>query len=168
MTNRRLPPIETLDDILQGVEFMERNRFVEETFFPDDFKNKAVFYDVHKEFKANQERLFLNEEGKSYFEVEMSRDGDIISHIDLGCSSGRSSLKLGSLLLDSNKRVVHCASIYTHIKLVITLEDGHNMENPIFVSWKTTVLMDNDLRNRVMHANLECDGIRYLNGMALI
>jgi len=167
MTNRRLPPIETLDDILKGVDIIERNRFLETSDLLN-LKNKAVCYDTHKELKANQERIFLNEEGKPYFDVEMSRDGDIISHIDLGCSSGRSSLKVGSTLIDSNRRVVHCSSFYTPINLVITLEEGHNMENPIFLSWKTTVLMDNDLRNRVMHANLECDGIRYLHGMALI
>jgi hypothetical protein len=173
MANRRLPPVENLDDILKEVEVIPTNcnNFVSAvTSHNDSFKNKAVSYHINKVLKASQEEIRLNgeENEKWYFEVEMSRDGDIISHIDLGCSTATSSLKVGSKLCNSNKRVVHCASIYTPIYLIITLSHEHNLDDPIFLSWKTTVLLDTEVRNRVFHANLKCDGIRYLNGMALI
>lgn len=173
MANKRLPPVENLDDLLREVEVIPSNcnNFVSAvSSHTDSFKNKAVSYHVHKVLKANQEEIRLNGEEKEkwYFEVEMSRDGDIISHIDLGCSTATSSLKVGSSLIGSNRRVVNCASIYTPINLVITLSHEHNLDDPIFLSWKTTVLLDTEVRNKVMHANLKCDGIMYLNGMVMV
>lgn len=165
MSKTRLPPIENFDDIMSGIEIIERDKFFS---LGNQIVNKAVVFDVHKQFKASQEKLFINEEGKSYFVVKMSRGSDIVSHIDIGCSTVSSKLKVSSSLIGSNRRVVNCASIYTPINLIITLDESHNLEEPIYLSWKKTVLMDNIVRNRVMNANLLCDGIHYLNGMVLI
>jgi len=169
---RKIPEIEKLDNILNCVEDIPTNcnnflSAVNSQLHLSDLKNKSVSFSVNKQFKPNEQKLFINDEGKYYFEVELSSDTDIISNIDVGSSYCNSFLKVNSTLYNSNKRIVHCASIYTPIKLIIILNNIENIENTVFLYWKATCLLDTELKKRIMYSNLECDGIRYFQGVVI-
>lgn len=171
----KLPAVENLDDIIAGVEVISSNC---DSFFSaviagqqmQNIDNKAISYDVHQQFKVSEMMysIYLNEERKRYFEVPLSTDGDIISHIDIGGGStcnGKLKISCWTKQSDCNRRIVLCASIYSPVSLVVVLDDDHDMDSTIFLSWKVTVFLDARIRKRVMYANLLCEGIRYLNGV---
>lgn len=175
----RLPKVESLDDIIDGLDVIPSNcdSFYSVVLWSQNnitsYENKAVSFDVYRQFKVSDmmpSSILLNEEGKRYFEVPISRDGDIISHIDIECGStctGKLKISQSTKQYDYNKRIVHCASIYSPVSLFIILGDEHDMDNTIFLSWKVTCFLDNSIRKRVMYANLLCDGIRYLDGIII-
>ena len=156
MRKSKLPAVENLDDIIAEVEVIPSNC---DSFFSavitgqqmTSVDNKAVSYDVHQQFKASEmiSSIYLNEEGKRYFEVPLSKDGDIISHIDLGggsTCSGKLKISCWTRQSDCNRRIVQCASIYSPVSLVVVIDNDHDMDSTIFLSWKVICFLDGRIR----------------------
>jgi len=113
--------------------------------------------------------IHKNEKGYYYIDVDINKEGDIISHFMLE-NENKKNVKIELIIHNStinynnNSILLLCCSQHTNFKLRFTFA-----EYPSELKYSYRIyLCQNEMRNKIILSNLYSSGISYKNGYAII